>query len=62
MSSIYYMHYRENFDDQFGWYTKEQLEKEVIRIRSLADDGEACIYTIIIGRDITSDFISEIEW
>lgn len=56
--SEYYMQWREDFDDQWGWFTYEQLKKEIERIKKLEkdEDGEASIDKIIKGKDVGGDF------
>lgn len=51
------MEWREDFDDQWGWFSYKDLKKEIKRIKSLdEDDGEASIYRIIKGEDVSDDF------
>lgn len=53
----YFMEWREDFDDQWGWFSYKDLKKEIKRIKSLdEDDGEASIYRIIKGEDVSDDF------
>lgn len=54
------MRWREDFDDQEGWFeTEKELIAEVLRIQMLADDGdgEACVMTIVKGKDVTDEFL-----
>lgn len=56
----FYMRWREDFDDQEGWFeTEKELIAEVLRIQMLADDGdgEACVMTIVKGKDVTDEFL-----
>lgn len=56
----YFMRWRESFDDQEGEFTLAQLKEEIKRIQVLIDDdedGEACIYSIIEGTDVTQEFV-----
>lgn len=58
MREQYFMRWRENFDDQEGWFSFSELEKEVERIKKLVAeaDGEATIYMIIYGQLVTEQF------
>jgi hypothetical protein len=56
----YFMRWRESFDDQEGWFSLKELNKEIKRIEALIDDneaGEATIYCIIKGEDVTNQFV-----
>lgn len=53
----YFMEWREDFDDQHGWYeTEEALKKEIDRIKSLDGAGEAEVTRIIMGIDVSEKF------
>lgn len=54
----YFMEWREDFDDQWGWFTKTDLLKEIKRIKALEedDDGEASVGKIIKGKDVSDEF------
>lgn len=59
MKRDYYMKWRESFDDQEGFFTKKELEKEIKRINVLIldeEDGEASISLILKGTDVTKEF------
>lgn len=59
MKREYYMKWREDFDDQQGWFTKKELETEIKRINELIldeENGEASIEVIIKGEEVTSKF------
>ncbi len=55
----FYMTWREDFDDQWGWFTESELMEEIERIKKLSDDddGEAAIRLIIRGQEITDKLI-----
>ena len=57
----FYMQWRESFDDQNGWFTESELKTEILRIEELIkeDDGEAMIYFVIEGKDVTDNFYKE---
>lgn len=52
----YYMRWREEFDEQWGWFTRPQLIKEIKRIKSLDGEMEANIELILLATDVSSDF------
>ena len=54
----FYMEWREDFDDQYGWFDESELKEEIKRIKALEedDDGEASVGKIIKGKDVTEDF------
>lgn len=59
----FFMEWREDFDDQWGWFDEEGLKKEIKRIKKLIDedDGEAAIHRIIKGKNVTADFLIGVE-
>lgn len=59
MEAKYYVRWREDFDDQWGWFTKKELKAEIKRIKKLEaeEDGEASIELIIQGEDKTNEFL-----
>lgn len=60
----FFMEWREDFDDQWGWFTESELKKEIKRIKKLIDDdedGEASISRIIKGKNVTVDYCADAE-
>lgn len=54
----YFMCWREDFEDHSGWFTEAdlRLKAQCIRLLESEDHGEATIYQIVRGVDMTGDF------
>lgn len=55
----FYMTWREDFDDQEGWFTEEGLIAEIERIKALDEDGEAEVRTIIKGENVFDKYVKD---
>lgn len=59
VESLQYDHYimwREDFEDEEGWFTKPGAHDLVYRIKQLHGEGEAMIYVVILGKDVSTEF------
>ncbi len=52
----YYCTWRERFNDYEDWFNQSELLDHVKRIRALDGDGEAEIYRVVQGKDVTVKF------
>lgn len=55
----YFIRWRENFNDEEGWFTKDQAKELVRRIHDSKEEdigGELDIYCVIKGQDVSGEF------
>lgn len=55
----YFVSWRENYEDYTGWFDHAGVTALIIRLRAEQEayyNGECCIYEIIQGRDVKSEF------
>lgn len=63
----FFVHWREDFDDQYGWFTHAGVSQIVDRLIGYGwnptthDEGvgEACVYSIIEGVDAKRQFLNQ---
>lgn len=58
----YFVSYRNNFDDRTGWFTKQEVDELVEELAAENNNNEEyCIYNVVKGVDVTSQFWNEVK-